>query len=235
MDGKNITIPSTEFANWVIKRRISLGLSQAEFTRKLNGKICAKTISKIEKGVQKRYREDTLVYVAEGLKIEFSELLEIIQSLKKSDIHSFKQKQAALENEDIFSPIVGAPYQVESATITDLFIICGLAKKVYSGIDVIPLEIMKEWFLKNPNGFTVIKNNRGKICGNLDILPLKDNVLRQFIEGKIIERDFSADDIYSPKESDEIEHLYVESFVSVVKIEKEILLLSTNVLCKYLN
>jgi len=106
-------------------------------------------------------------------------------------------------------------YSVWPATQEDICRIAQNAKRVYTGLDVIPQETMLGWYKANPNGFWVVKDKTGTYCGNLDLLALKPDVMQRFIDGEIIEREIQGDYIYCPSESDKIESIYIESLVVV--------------------
>lgn len=108
-----------------------------------------------------------------------------------------------------------APYRILQATKEDIFWIADTAKKVYSGLDIIPPNIMIEWFDSNPTGFSIIKDRNGNRCGNIDILPIKPNTLQRFLSGELVEIEIRGDSILTPEDSDKIQALYVESFVAI--------------------
>jgi hypothetical protein len=108
-----------------------------------------------------------------------------------------------------------APYTIYAASEDDICWSAQTARQVYSGVDIIPVETMLEWFHANPNGFSIIKDHDGHRCGNIDILPLKPDTLSRFLRGDLIEREIRGESIIRTKESKEIESLYVESIVAI--------------------
>lgn len=104
-------------------------------------------------------------------------------------------------------------YIVEPANEQDIEWIAELEADVYSGIDAIPVQILKEWYKANPSGFFVIRMKNGPRIGHLDILPLRPDTMKQFLAGEIIERDIRGDCIYGVNEKDLIKDLYVESII----------------------
>jgi len=108
-----------------------------------------------------------------------------------------------------------APYRVLPANADDIRWIASTAQYVYSGLDIMPLKLMEDWYNANPTGFFIIRDRDGHLCGNLDILPLKPDVLSRFLHGDIIELDLQGNCLLRPEESIKIEYLYVESFVAV--------------------
>lgn len=113
-----------------------------------------------------------------------------------------------------------APYTVSAATEEDIRWAADTARRVYSGLDVIPIKLMVEWFNANPTGFSIIKDRDGHRCGNIDILPLKPDTLARFLRGELIEREIRGDSIFCGDESDKIDSLYIESFVALTEGDK---------------
>jgi class 3 adenylate cyclase len=103
-------------------------------------------------------------------------------------------------------------YRIIPADQDDVAWAAKLAENVYAGIDVIPPEVMVDWFIANPNGFSVFKRS-GRTVGNLDILPVKPNSLTRLVSGSLLERDLTGDSIYRPEERHLIDALYIESLV----------------------
>src|SRR5450432_1203879 len=112
-----------------------------------------------------------------------------------------------------------ASCKVCPATRDDVEWAADLAKRIYRGNDIIPKDLMLEWYDKNPTGFFVIQSTDGERVGNLDLLPVKPATLNRFIRGEITERNITGDCLYSPAEAGEIRDLYVESFVSILESE----------------
>jgi hypothetical protein len=107
------------------------------------------------------------------------------------------------------------PYTLFPADESDILWAVETGKKVYTGIDVIPRELMFEWYKANPNGFFIVKDRHGHRCGNIDILPLRPDTLKRFLNGDIIEQDIRGDCLFHPNEAEQISDLYVESVVAV--------------------
>ncbi|GAB3910037.1 hypothetical protein GCM10028803_48990 [Larkinella knui] len=106
-------------------------------------------------------------------------------------------------------------YKIKPATYDDIRKIFSIASTVYTGIDVIPYKTMLAWYEKNPCSFYVIVNEDGDVVGNIDILPLKEGTLRQFLDGDMIERQILDDSIWGIDEKENIDYLYVESVVNL--------------------
>lgn len=81
----------------------------------------------------------------------------------------------------------------------------------YSENDAVPEYILREWYTKNPSGFNMIFYG-DKPIGHLNLLPFKEDFLARYIEGTVIEKEATADDIYPPESRSSIRDLYVESF-----------------------
>ncbi len=85
--------------------------------------------------------------------------------------------------------------------------------KRFSGIDVIPEALLREWHARNPTGFFLIIAEDGRRAGYINILPVRHETLRLFLDGNIVERQIRADALYSADERELIRELYVESIV----------------------
>lgn len=107
--------------------------------------------------------------------------------------------------------LLSTKFEVQQATDTDIEWIAELEKKTYSGIDAIPYTVLKEWYTANSNAFFVIRNKNGIRVGHVDILPLRQETLNEFISGKIIEHDIRGNSLFKPDEREKINHLYIES------------------------
>lgn len=105
------------------------------------------------------------------------------------------------------------PIVLEQATAEDVRFAASLARRVYTGHDVIPETRMLAWFQANPNGFTVLKTASGERAGNVDLLPLKPDALRSLLEGALLECEIAAAGLYTPAEQPQITQLYLESVV----------------------
>ena len=86
-------------------------------------------------------------------------------------------------------------YEIVPAGLHDVMWAADLAKRVYAGLDVIPAQVMLDWFEANPHGFSVVKSLAGDLLGNLDILPIKKNTLRRIVSGELLERDLTGDSL----------------------------------------
>jgi len=111
-------------------------------------------------------------------------------------------------------------YTVSAATKEDICWVTDTARRIYPKSDVISTELKLEWFYTNPTGFFIIKDSEGNRCGNLDILPLKPDTLACFLSGELIEREIHGDCLFQPHELNQIDSLYIESFVALTKNDK---------------
>jgi hypothetical protein len=84
---------------------------------------------------------------------------------------------------------------------------------VYGGHDVIPEKVMLDWFRANKNGFFVVQRGDGANVGNLDMLPLKPNTLRDFLSGGLLEKEILGDCLFGPNEKASVKDIYIESLV----------------------
>lgn len=116
-----------------------------------------------------------------------------------------------------YLPTEATAYIIDPATPEDIEWIAQLEAEVYSRTDAIPVQILREWYKANPSGFFVIRmkdnSSSGRRIGHLDILPLRPQTLRQFLDGEIVERDIRGDCLYPIAEKDSITDLYVESII----------------------
>jgi hypothetical protein len=85
--------------------------------------------------------------------------------------------------------------------------------KRFSGIDAIPEALLREWHARNPTGFFLIIAEDGRRVGYINIMPVRPEPLRFFLDGSIVERQIRADSLYSADERELIKDLYVESIV----------------------
>jgi DNA-binding winged helix-turn-helix (wHTH) protein len=111
--------------------------------------------------------------------------------------------------------VIDNSYRVEQASEDEVRWAAGLARRVYHGIDVIPSSLMVDWYRTNPSGFSVIRSDAGPI-GNLDLLPLRNSTLDQFIKGDVLEREIKGKGLFPPDEAPQISSVYVESFVCII-------------------
>jgi hypothetical protein len=101
-------------------------------------------------------------------------------------------------------------YGIDAASREDINWIARFEAEMYSVEDAVPEQILGDWYDQNPNGFWIIKH-KGQPIGHLDILPVKPEILQNFIAGVIVERDIRGIDLYSPNQKALVKTLYVES------------------------
>jgi hypothetical protein len=114
-----------------------------------------------------------------------------------------------------FSKFTGLEMPFRSAAIIpaeleDIAFVAGQERKVYSPEDAVPETLLREWFLRNPNGFNIINYNK-KFIGHVNLLPFKKDFLTSLVNGKAIEKDAKATNLYSPSVRRCIKDLYIES------------------------
>lgn len=114
-----------------------------------------------------------------------------------------------------------AEFFVENASHGDIKWIHQLETKVYSGVDVIPENVLEDWYLANPAGFNIIRNLNGEPVGHIDLLALRPEALRKFIGGRILEKDITGADLYTPAEKNVIKNIYVESLALLLPFREK--------------
>jgi len=108
---------------------------------------------------------------------------------------------------------ITARYSIEQARSDEIAWIAQLEASVYSSDDAIPERLLREWYVANPTGFSIVKSGDGTPIGHLDILPLRPQTLEPFLKGDIVEREIRGDSLYSARNRQLIKHLYVESII----------------------
>ncbi len=83
-----------------------------------------------------------------------------------------------------------------------------MAKRFY-GAEAIPLATYELWRKTNPNILVCLTSTNNEVVGYFDVLPLKSPAMDMFIQGRIVEGDFQADDLYSPAEAADCDQLYL--------------------------
>jgi hypothetical protein len=83
------------------------------------------------------------------------------------------------------------------AVLEDIELVAAQERSVYSAADAVPEDKLREWFLRNRNGFNIIKLDQEKV-GHTNFLPFKPGFLTEFIAGKVVEKDAAATDIHPP-------------------------------------
>lgn len=107
-------------------------------------------------------------------------------------------------------------YNIIPATKDDMDWIASQQSHFYSPADCISNELLREWFAHNERGFFIIQAHNSQKIGHVDILPLRDEILSEFKNGNITEKDIRGIDIYSKQEAKYIRNLYIES-VALIK------------------
>ena len=110
-------------------------------------------------------------------------------------------------------PLSELRYNVVPSTVNDVKWAAKQAAIVYGGHDVIPEKVMLDWFRANKNGFFVVQRGDGANVGNLDMLPLKPNTMRDFLSGELLEKEILGDCLFGPNEKASVKDIYIESLV----------------------
>jgi hypothetical protein len=119
-------------------------------------------------------------------------------------------RESGIEPE--FLPLIKTRCTLEQTRPDEIAWIAGLEARHF-GTDAVPENILRAWYDANPNGFTIISTNAGIPIGHIDVLPVRPDSFRNFIEGRITEKDLSADSIFRPRDRKKIRDLYVESVI----------------------
>lgn len=111
---------------------------------------------------------------------------------------------------------------------------------VNEGLDVIPHTTLLEWHEKNPASIHIITDQFGKIVGNINILPIKDEVIEFFLSGDLISSDFRRGHIFAPSERNKVTYLHIQNIIDIASEEALIeclgnLSLIINRLCSDIN
>jgi hypothetical protein len=102
--------------------------------------------------------------------------------------------------------------QADPATLDDLDWIFQFEIETYSAIHAVARLTLENWYISNPDGFSILTMNGRKI-GHLTIVPLHPRILESFRRGTVLEQDIQADSLYTPGEKQLIKNLYVESII----------------------
>jgi len=87
-----------------------------------------------------------------------------------------------------------------------------LATSFY-GRDAIADELVEQWRLRNSNMYACVLNSENEVESSFSVMPLRDSFLDQFIAGKIVEAQITADDIIPVSESRRASRLYIGGVV----------------------
>lgn len=109
---------------------------------------------------------------------------------------------------------MGKKYTIQVSKQEDIEAVYNINTSVYKGSDVIDLATLLEWHQKNPAAIHVIVDSFGKIVGNFNILPIKNEFMHLLLTGEIIEKEIKGAYLFSPAESNKVEYLYMESIVN---------------------
>lgn len=109
-------------------------------------------------------------------------------------------------------------YSIREARITDLQGVADLQESFYPD-DAIPVNLYKEWYEVNPDGFFVIESKTTskdgfelkELVGHFTFLAIRDECLNLYREGEIREKDIRHYSLLGP--DDVIKNIYVESVI----------------------
>jgi|GEM_PF-3284466 hypothetical protein len=104
-----------------------------------------------------------------------------------------------------------ANFELQQATVADIKWLYDLEQKAYTGVDAISLDVLKGWYRANPNVFHILRRKDGERVGHIDVLPIRNDTLKLFLYGKILEGEINGDAICSEGEKATIRNLYIES------------------------
>jgi hypothetical protein len=104
-------------------------------------------------------------------------------------------------------------FEICPATEDDIFWIANKERGVYRDIDVMPPELIRRWYRKNPECFWMINRIGFGPVGNMYIFALKPAAFAKMLKGQILEREIRPADIYSRTESKKIRNLHFTSLV----------------------
>ena len=90
----------------------------------------------------------------------------------------------------------------------------------YYGKSNANIQIVKAWYAKNPLVVVTLADRHNKIIGYYDILPLKDDFAREFIEGRVTEKEILPSHILPPEEMSVANYLYFAG-VAVKDIDEQ--------------
>ncbi len=79
-------------------------------------------------------------------------------------------------------------------SLDDVRDMCELDKAVFSDNNLIPFEIVKTWYEKNPRIYTAIFNG-SELIGYINFMPITDECYSRFVTGEKIELGINPDDI----------------------------------------
>jgi hypothetical protein len=117
------------------------------------------------------------------------------------------------QNPSMLGTLPLADCRLVPSTEDDILWASRMITRVYEGDDVIPTEVMLDWYRANPDGFWVLKNGKGENIGNLDLLTFRPDTMREFIAGGLLERNIPGACLYTPSEKSLVRDVYIASLV----------------------
>lgn len=117
------------------------------------------------------------------------------------------------------SRLLEKKFNINLSNRSDIDAVYKLNTMIYEGFDVISFETLLEWHEKNPASIHTIKDQFGKIAGNINILPLKNEAIDFFLSGDLMSSDFRGKHLFAPFERNKVEYLYIESIINMASSE----------------
>ena len=71
-----------------------------------------------------------------------------------------------------------------------------------------PVEQLREWLGANPDFYTILRDQHGKLVGYISFIPLKTETYEKFRTGKITDTDITANDILAYKQGEVFDALF---------------------------
>lgn len=85
-------------------------------------------------------------------------------------------------------------------------------KKSYGDCVLNGPETKIPWWRQNNKTFYVIHDANGRVCANLNILPLKEEAYKRLRSGRIAESDIAPEDVHTPDEREKVKYMLIEGF-----------------------
>lgn len=105
------------------------------------------------------------------------------------------------------------------ATAEDIRWVAELQHTLF-GEHAIAAELLLGWHAANPNGFRIVRAGEERI-GQIDVLPVREEMLQRFVRGELRERDLRGTDLHPPSERAQVRDLYIESIVVLGEDKRE--------------
>lgn len=139
-------------------------------------------------------------------------------SCHEANINSCYLFAFGMTREDYWDPksrLLKKKFSIRLSNHSDIDAVYKLNTIIYEGFDVIPFKTLLEWHEKNPASIHVITDQFGIVVGNINILPIKADVIDLFLSGDLISNDFRSEHLCASFERNKVEYLYFESIVNM--------------------